>query len=278
MNLKSYAKINFYLHVGQKEGDLHNIASFAFPISLHDDITIEIEKSGKTIIECDKEEVPCNEDNLCYKAIEVLKKKMNIKWGFKIRIIKRIPMMAGLGGGSSNAATVLRGINDLLGLGLTTKELIEIGKEVGSDVPFFILNKPAEIRGVGDKLRRIKAPLPFWVIIIKPEGGVSTKEAYRLFDEKKQETSIDVYDLLKEGNYQEAFLKSNNDLEEGSKKLCPSISEVEERLSKYGLQYVRMSGSGSSVFALSSNRKELMDIQKELQDVYPFVCVVHPLV
>ena len=116
MNLKSYAKINFNLRIIGKNDNMHLLSSFAFPISLYDDIILETNNSGKIKIECDNPEIPLNQDNTCYKAIELLKKEKGFKEGVRVKIIKRIPTMAGLGGGSSNAAAVLKGLNELLDL------------------------------------------------------------------------------------------------------------------------------------------------------------------
>jgi 4-diphosphocytidyl-2-C-methyl-D-erythritol kinase len=275
MNLKSYAKINFDLQIVGKKDNMHLLSSFAFPISLYDDIILETNNSGKTKIECDNLEIPLNQDNTCYKVIELLRKEKGFKEGVRVKIIKRIPTMAGLGGGSSNAAAVLKGLNELLNLKLNPKELMGIAYQVGSDVPFFVRNKPAIILETGSKTKAVKADLNFHILLIKPRGGVSTKEAYNLFD-KTQE--ISVQKEIDYSDFKTAFEQSKNDLEEPAKSLCPDIRNVIKDLQDLGLTMVRMSGSGSCVYALSKDRQKLMVIKEELKTKYPFVMVVHPLI
>ena len=275
MNLKSYAKINFNLRIIGKNDNMHLLSSFAFPISLYDDIILETNNSGKIKIECDNPEIPLNQDNTCYKAIELLKKEKGFKEGVRVKIIKRIPTMAGLGGGSSNAAAVLKGLNELLDLKLGLKQLMNIAQQIGSDVPFFVRNKPAVILGTGERIKHLKADLDYHILLVKPRGGVSTKDAYALFD-KTQE--ISVQKEIDYSDYRDAFIRSKNDLEEPAISLCPDIKKAIEDLHSLGLTMVRMSGSGSCVYALSKDRQKLMAIKEELKAKYPFVMVVHPLI
>lgn len=276
MLIKSYAKINFDLQIlGKNDKGMHLLSSFAFPISLYDDIYLELNKSGKIRIECDNPEIPTNSDNICYKAVELLKERHPFVEGVNIKVIKRIPSMAGLGGGSSNAAAVLKGLNELLNLNLTRKELLELAAKLGSDVPFFIYNKPAMILGDGRRVKPLKWSGSPWILLVKPAGGVSTKEAYERFDKlakKSVQYSIDYT------NYKEAFEASRNDLEEGSEELCPSVAKLKEELRSRGLKCVRMSGSGSSVYALSESKKKLEAVQEEIKGHYPFIKIVHPVI
>ena len=276
MLIKSYAKINFDLQIlGKNDKGMHLLSSFTFPISLYDDIYLELNKSGKVKIECDNPEIPTDKDNICYKAVELLRERQPFVEGVKIKIIKRIPVMAGLGGGSSNAAAILKGLNELLNLNLTRKELLELAASLGSDVPFFIYNKPALILGDGRRIKPLKWAANPWILIVKPAGGVSTKEAYKRFDKlakKSVQYSIDYTD------YQAAFEASRNDLEEAAEELCPSIAKLKAELGSEGLRYVRMSGSGSCVYALSESKKELEAIQEEIKGQYPFIKIVHPVI
>ncbi|MDP2905080.1 MAG: 4-(cytidine 5'-diphospho)-2-C-methyl-D-erythritol kinase, partial [Candidatus Omnitrophota bacterium] len=153
--IKSYAKLNLYLAVLNKRKDnYHNIETLFERIDLHDTIALK-KLPGKAIkIVCDHPAVPADTSNLCYKSAKLLQKSLGVNYGVEIKITKRIPVAAGLGGGSSNAAYTLIGLNKLWRLGLSKDKLARLGRLIGADVPFFIMNTPFAIAtGRGDKIK-----------------------------------------------------------------------------------------------------------------------------
>lgn len=183
----SYAKINLYLAVLNKRRDnYHNIKTLFERISLCDRITLSARKDDLIKISCSHPGVPKDNSNLCFRSAELLRRKFNLKIGLDIRIIKRIPVAAGLGGGSSNAASVLWGINRMCGLHLSREKLALLAKKIGCDVPFFIYNTPFAL-GLerGDKIKPMEGlrNLRFWHILVAPRFKVSTPLIYAKWDE-----------------------------------------------------------------------------------------------
>ena len=175
--LKAYAKINLGLKIlsrDEKDG-YHVIDMVTLPIELHDRIEIEILPDDyDTIITCDDRSLPTDESNIVYKTLKVLNEKYPIKKKLRIHIHKIIPVCAGLGGGSSDAAAVLVGLNKLLKLKLSIQELCELGAKVGSDVPLCILNKPARVTSKGEQVETISSKKTFKVLLVKPGVGLSS--------------------------------------------------------------------------------------------------------
>ena len=182
MGINSYAKVNLYLKIGKKlSSGYHNIQSVMQKIELSDSITIEPLSEDRIIVECTNKELE-NENNLAYKAALLLKKKFKVTNGVKIFIEKNIPIEAGLGGGSSDAATALLNLNKLWGLKLKERQLIELAAQIGADVPFFIGEQAALVEGIGDMIKNIKKSFSINIVLINPGFRISTKWAYSAFD------------------------------------------------------------------------------------------------
>ena len=185
MAVNSYAKVNLYLKIGKKLGSgYHNLQSVMQRIELGDNMTFEPISEDKIIVESTNMEIS-NEENLAYKAALLLKKKYKVKHGVRIHIEKNVPLEAGLGGGSSNAATALLNLNKLWSLKLKEKSLIELASQIGSDVPFFTGENAALVEGIGDKIKWIKKSFSINIVLINPGFRVSTKWAYSAFDRQK---------------------------------------------------------------------------------------------
>ncbi len=185
MKFLSPAKINLFLNVsGKRKDGFHELRTLYERVSLCDDVSLSPLRSGIRIL-TDRPDLPMGPKNLAYRAAQLLKVKFGIQKGIVIRIQKRIPVQAGLGGGSSNAATVLLGLNKLWKLGLSKKELCKLGAEIGSDVPFFVLETPFAVgHGRGEILKPIRIKgTKLWHVIVKPPFGISTKQAYQAFDD-----------------------------------------------------------------------------------------------
>lgn len=262
MILYSNCKINIGLSVlNRREDGFHNIETIFFPVKglcdalevkKRNDDRLEFSSSGN-IINCPIE------NNSCVKAYNLMKKYFDIS-GISIHLHKNIPFEAGLGGGSANAAYMIKAINSEFLLNLSDSQMIEIASEQGSDTAFFIKNIPMLGEGKGEILSEIDISLKgLYLTIIKPNIGVSTSEAYSLLKLKKHENSISKIAKMPIDKWNKYLI---NDFEEAIFKKYPILSDIKESLYKKGAIYVSMSGSGSAIFSLSSNKLELDDINE----------------
>ncbi|MGL5376715.1 MAG: 4-(cytidine 5'-diphospho)-2-C-methyl-D-erythritol kinase [Cetobacterium sp.] len=254
-NLKSNAKINIGLNiVGVLENGYHLLDMTMLPISLSDNLNIKItDEVGSLKIKTNKKDIPTDESNILYKIYKAFYKKINQK-GLKIEVFleKKIPHEAGLGGGSSNGATFLNFLNEHHKNILTFEELIDFGKKIGADIPFFILNMPCRVKGIGEKLEKIENNLKTSIVLIKPNFGVSTVEAYKQIKNIKNPKMANIDNILNglkmndldlvqkeiQNNLEEALLQSNTELK-----------EFKYKLSKVTNMKFFMSGSGSAYYA-----------------------------
>ena len=276
MGIPSYAKINLYLKIGRKLGSgYHNIQSVMQKIELSDSIEIEPLSEDKIIVECTNKELE-NENNLAYKAALLLKKKFKARQGARIFIEKNVPIEAGLGGGSSDAATTLMNLNKLWGLRLKEKQLIELAAELGSDVPFFIGENAALVEGIGDKIKRIKKSFSINIVLINPGFRVSTKWAYSAFDRQrpKTKTKADIKALVKAIEVKDIKAIANNlhnDFEPIVTKKYKIVNEIKNNLLRNDALNAIVSGSGPTVFGVFNSIYEAREAFFKIQYDYPFV-------
>ncbi|MBF0224021.1 MAG: 4-(cytidine 5'-diphospho)-2-C-methyl-D-erythritol kinase [Desulfobacterales bacterium] len=265
IKILSPAKINIFLEVtGKREDGYHNLITLMCGISLYDDITVDFNVS-KTFITCDSSLVPVDESNIALKAAMLFYKEFNQKNFIHIDIKKNIPVGAGLGGGSSNAASILKSLNEYYGFPFTTEKLCDIGKLIGADVPFFIFNKPAIATGIGDELEFINIE-PYHVLVIYPGYGISTADVYKKFNFALTNKEKNITNAsLKKG-----CLKSllHNDLESVSISVYPEIKKIKDILIKEGSEGSLMSGSGTSVFGLFSDYDKAKKAYKFIKQNY----------
>ena len=272
LHLKSFAKINISLNITKKRDDgFHEIDSVMLPISMHDSLVISRLKSAPdNYVTVDDFSIGSFTYNLATFSIEKLHSIYHFNDKFRILIHKVIPIQAGLGGGSSNAACTMKAVNSMLKLGATDEELIEISKSLGCDIPFFIKCKPARVQGVGEILNPINVKNNYYVLIVKPEAGCSTKEIYALSDSMELKTcNLDnIVKALEEGD--DELLEANmyNALQEPAIKVVPQIQTIINELKENGLRIVQVTGSGSAVFALSTDKALLVRILKKLENKY----------
>ena len=261
MILYPNCKINLGLRVVRKREDgYHDLETIFVPIyGLHDELEVNIIESQKTKVESpisfvqEGIKVDCNpEDNLIIKCHRKFAKKYGLNKPVSIRFKKNIPFGAGLGGGSSDAAHMAIALNELFELGLSKEELAEEVKELGADCPFFIYNVPCYAEGIGDKLTPIDLDLKGTrIVMIKPEEGVSTREAYSGITITGEGLDVlDSLDIL--GNLDKCI----NDFEATVFPKHPIIGEIKKRLQDAGAYYASMSGSGSTVFGFFKNDPE----------------------
>lgn len=265
LKVSSSAKLNLYLEILDRRPDgYHNLRTVFERISLNDTLTLKEIDSPEIRIISDSKDIPCDSRNLAYKAAEILKEDFGIEKGLEIRIKKMIPVGAGLGGGSSNAASVLLGLNRLWRLGLSRGRLLGYAARLGSDVSFFIYNCPYALgTSRGEKIRPLKSwKKRLWHILVVPKINAPTKEIYREFDKGR---GLNVKAGTTRGRYPNVKEILFNRLEEAAFRRYPQVREVKEILLKEaGLENALMSGSGSAVFGLVDSRKEGLKIAKRV--------------
>lgn len=250
MDLLSPAKLNLFLYVVRRRPDgYHDLISLMVPVDLCDRIRIRFGGHGVRVV-CADAQVPEDDSNLAARAAAAIQKALGARDGLEIDIEKRIPVGAGLGGGSSNAATVLIALNRHYGHPFTVDDLIPIAKGVGADVPFFIFGKPALATGIGDRLSPWTTPLPYHAVVVFPGFGMSTAEVYQglnlgLTNFQNPPKQI----LLKENRFVPGQ-DLHNDLEAVVCQAFPQINELKAALMKAGAIGALMTGSGSGVFGL----------------------------
>jgi 4-diphosphocytidyl-2-C-methyl-D-erythritol kinase len=276
LTLNSYAKLNLYLTVRNRRKDnFHNITTIFERIDLYDTIILKPRRDEKIKIICSKAGLPKDNSNLAWRAAKLLQKNFNINQGVSIQIIKRIPIGAGLAGGSSNAASVLLGLNKIWKLNLSIKKLCLLGAKLGSDVPFFLYNRPFALgEGRGDKIEPLNRlnKSRFWHILVVPRILVSTPLVYRKWDDlksfrltiPKSSVKIIISALVKK----DLLLLTKavvNSLEPVTTALYPEISQIKEKLHHLGIATILMSGSGPAVFGVVSSRKEAVSLREQLR-------------
>ncbi len=271
MTDKAFAKINLTLDiVGKRSDGYHLLETVMREISLCDEITVE--KADEIEIICREPGVPKDEKNTCYKAAELFFGATKIRGGARIEIKKRIPSQAGLGGGSSDAAAVLKLLNIIYGAGLSIKRLEEIAAKVGADVAFFIKGGAAVCKGAGEQTESLPNLPERYVLIVKPEFGVSTPEAYKKFDEKglgSKHGTPKFLSALERG--ENPYLCLSSDLEDSAED--QRIEKIKGEIAAFGAEAVQMSGSGSAVFGLFEDKKAAESAEAALKGRYPFVCL-----
>ena len=253
MKLSPNCKINIGLRVVRKREDgYHDLETIFYPVyGLHDELEVEI--ADEFAFLQDGIEVDClPTDNLIYKVYQRMQEHFPQIGNVRIRFKKNIPFGAGLGGGSSDAAHMAIALNELFQLGLTQKQLAEEVRPLGADCPFFIYNTPCYAGGIGDKLTPISLDLSgMRLVMIKPDCGVSTKEAYAGI---KPKGSSELFKVVQNGS--ELFKVATNDFEDTVFVAHPEIAEIKQRLLDAGAVYAAMSGSGSTVFGLFEHDAE----------------------
>ncbi|SDZ66471.1 4-diphosphocytidyl-2-C-methyl-D-erythritol kinase [Evansella caseinilytica] len=278
--MKAPAKINLTLDVtGKRQDGYHDVEMIMTTVDLADRIHLTPLDENRIAIEVTKGYVPSNENNLAYQAVQALKKRTGIRRGVSIFIDKQIPVSAGLAGGSTDAAAVLRGLNDIWELGLTLEELADVGLEIGSDVPFCVHGGTAIARGRGEKLEFLPAPPPCWVVMVKPQMGVSTKEIYgrlKLSDIKHPDTK-GMVEAIVNHDFAGICQRLENVMESVTFQIHPEVKTIKERMVAFGSDGVVMSGSGPTIFGLTQNQSRAERLYNSLKGFIDQVYVVRLL-
>jgi 4-diphosphocytidyl-2-C-methyl-D-erythritol kinase len=262
-HLKSPAKVNLRLEILKKREDgYHELRTILQKINLHDLLHFSLKKERGISIKTNHPNLPVGKRNLVYQAVQSILKKSDYKGGVLIEIEKRIPLGAGLGGGSSNAATTLKAMNQLLKINLPQKELMAMGLEIGADVPFFFLEGAAIASGIGERLKKIELP-GLWFVLIYPNFEVSTRWAYQNFILTKRRFHFNLHGLLRTPKEISNLLW--NDLEEVVSRECPQIGVMKKMLYSAGALGALMTGSGPTVFGVFSEEGGASEAYKKVK-------------
>ena len=278
----AFAKLNLTLDVlGKREDGYHDLKSVMQTISLRDDIEIDVDTGKPWVLKCDKEGIPTDSTNLAWKAARVFLDAIGKEPdGIEIRITKRIPSQAGLGGGSADAAAVLRALNRHYGDPLSLGALAELGSKVGSDVPFCTICGTAVVEGRGDRLRRLPN-MPDWVCVVcMPDFSVSTPELYRKLDEKviaKRPNHLAMESAILSGDLGAVAENIYNVFDPVVTEEHLELNYIKSICNSYGSLAQQMTGSGSAVFAILPSFEYAAVVCGMLKDNYPQVFIAKPV-
>ena len=275
--LNAYGKINLGLDVVERlENGYHQVRMVMQTIGIFDELTFTRRKEGIRIT-ADSDEIPTNEHNLVYKAVRLMKETYNIAGGVEIHLKKRIPVAAGMAGGSSDAAAALRGVDRMFGLGLNQQELCRLGVQIGADVPYCIMSGTVLAEGIGEKLTPLAAAPDCYVLLVKPDVSVSTRDVYTNFklDKVKVHPDIDgMIQAVKEGSLSGITSRMENVLEQVTVSRYPVIQDIKDKMKEMGAMNSLMSGSGPTVFGIFCEEErarkayEGMRIQYKTYQIY----------
>ena len=277
---KAFAKINLSLDVlGKRENGYHDVCMVMQTVSVFDLITVERIASGIEL-STNLPYLPLDKNNLAYKAAQEFFAYTGIKSGVRIDIFKRIPVGAGLAGGSSNASAVLKAMNKLFSAGLSLKELCNIGVKIGADVPYCVLGGTRLAEGIGEKLSPLPKLPKCSIVLVKPSFSISTKSVYEKIDSYQDYARPDTATLikgLKEKNLETISSSMCNVLEEVSISEHPVLEKVKEELISRGAICAQMSGSGPTVFGIFQNYQDAKNAKNELWGKYKTVYICSPV-
>ncbi|MDO8136950.1 MAG: 4-(cytidine 5'-diphospho)-2-C-methyl-D-erythritol kinase [Candidatus Brocadiales bacterium] len=262
------AKINLFLEVlGKRPDGYHELETVMQEVDLKD--TLEIEEIEEGIeLTCTEPSIPKDESNLAWKAARLFQRKIGVEKGVRMHLVKRIPVGAGLGGGSSDAASVLKGLNTLWERGLDQRELLEMATQLGSDVPFFVQGGTALCKGRGDLVYPLRVKNNFVYVILYPEIIVTTSSVYKALKTGLTKSRKDVsffLDALSSGDPESVGRLLFNRLEEVALGLYPVLRKIRTLLESYGPCGVLLSGSGSAVYGLCNTKREAEGIKENLK-------------
>ncbi len=279
LTLKAPAKINWFLRVfGLRNDGFHEIHSLFQKITLYDILTFT---PATDLIVTTNSSIPM-EQNLVYRAALLIKDKYKVRDGVSIQLNKHIPVSAGLGGGSSDAAAALKGLNELWSLGLSSTDLHMLAEQLGSDVPFFLYDSLAFIEGRGEKVTTLKTHRSLNILLVKPLIRVSTAWVYRSLPEISKSAATVAEKLTKEANNIKLFIihaletedfsgvsnKVLNDLEGVTVRSFPVIADIKDRMLREGAKFSVMSGSGPTVFGVFGSEEEASSAKVSLSETF----------
>ena len=261
---QSPAKVNLFLRVlGKRADGYHDILSLMQRISLCDEMSFALKGEG-IVVKCPGSTLPEDRNNIVYRAAEEILAHVSGHTGVEITIHKEIPVAAGLGGGSSNAATTLVTLNEMMGTPCSTQELMHMGARLGADVPFFVFGRTALASGIGDHLKPMDGIPPIWFVLVNPGFEVSTGDIYERLRLGLTKEPIK-YRMPRFLTVSHIARGLYNDLEKVSLRLHPILSEIKELLMAHGAEGSLMSGSGPTVFGIFRDENDATKAERQLQ-------------
>lgn len=282
LTVPAYGKINLTLRVlGQRPDGFHEVSTIFQSIALQDTLTLSKSRAG-ICLKVLGAPLTAGHDNLVYRAAAIMQQRYKFP-GVNITLKKRIPIAAGLAGGSTDAAATLLGLNYLYSLGLTPGQLAREGATLGSDVPFCVLGGTALGRGRGEELYLLPRLTRLWLVLVKPGFGVSTEVIYKswdanpgwqTFEPPNEET---VLRALSSGERQQLISALGNELEGITCRLYPEVKAIKSRLVAEGAERAIMCGSGPAVFGVVASKEKAVQIAARLKQTYPETIVTHTL-
>jgi 4-diphosphocytidyl-2-C-methyl-D-erythritol kinase len=252
---KAYAKINLGLRILRKRADgYHDIETIFHRVNIYDELTIE--DSDSISLSCSDPNLASDESNLCYKAVKLLQHQSNCRRGVHITLTKNIPIGAGLGGGSSDAAATLLGVNRLWDLRISENDLANLALQLGSDVPYFLNSGTAYATGRGEILESLPFTLPYWIVIVYPNVQISTAWAYSNVHSLREEGAFSLKFIFQQhhGNVEKLSKLLKNDFEPVVKIHYPQVARILDALRFWGAEFAQLSGSGSAVYGIFSKK------------------------
>ncbi len=267
------AKVNLALDVtGTREDGYHLLETVFQSVSIYDRLTVTVTDTEGISLTCSEPHIPCNEKNLAWKAAAAFLKETGLRCGFSIHLEKHIPSEAGMGGGSSDAAAVLKACNALCGEPVAFDKLCQIAASLGADVPFFLYGGTAYAEGIGEILTRLPAMPRLPVVAAKGKGGISTPEAYRRIDALTAPSHPDAKELkaaIESGvPVQELWQYCGNIFEDVTD--LQDVWDIRSAMSDMGADFVCMSGSGAAVFGVFGDMASAERCCRILKEKYPF--------
>ena len=257
------AKINFTLDTLFKRDDgYHEIEMIMTTVDLNDRLSFQKRDDKKIVVEIEHNFVTDDHKNLAYKAAELMTKTYDLKQGVTITIDKDIPVSAGLAGGSADAAATMRGMNRLFNLNLSLDELCALGSQIGTDVSFCIYNKTAYCTGRGEKVTFLNKPPSAWVVLAKPNLGISSPDVFKALDLNftHKVFTQNCIEALKKSDYKKLCTSLSNRLEPISMEMHPEIKKIKENMIQCGADGALMSGSGPTVYGLAQKESQAKNI------------------
>lgn len=270
MNRKCFAKINLTLDSLYKRDDsYHEIDTIMARISLFDELEIIPNDRGIFNYSSNLETICPVEDNLIYKAWEILKEKTENP-GVDVYLKKNIPLAAGLAGGSTDAAEMIKGLNELWNLNLSKKQMMEIGKKLGADIPFFFENSPARAKGIGEILFPFENNLDMKILLVNDGTEISSAEVYKKLRDFGHVENDLIVEKLKKGDHSAIFYFENV-MEDVVTDMYPHLLDLKYEFLDYGAEVTLISGSGASIFGIFMDDESLEFAYKKMSEKYEFV-------
>ena len=269
LEVRAYAKINLGLDVVRRlENGYHEVRMIMQTIDLFDTLTLH-KTAGEISLQTDSAEIPTDGDNLVCKAARLFKEETKVEGGIAVRLTKRIPVAAGLAGGSTDAAALLRGLNTLYETGLSVEQLCAMGVKLGADVPYCIIGGTAIAEGIGEVLTKLPDAPPMQLLLAKPDIAVSTKYVYENLKLSELDSHPDIQGIaeaIRRGDREGILCRMDNVLQSVTEKQYPVVTKIKHSMEESGALKTLMSGSGPTVFGIFDSKEAAFSAKEKLSD------------